>query len=186
MNPGYVNKAIAALSLVMLASSVTFAQPYPHYDEESLELTVPAIDYNGQSAHFQDATLELGSDNLWQLKDVYEARLNDSIEQVELIKTDTVPVQILLRISGVYYHGCARTGQIHIRFENNQFSVSSFYENNLWVKTPETVLCTANVTDFSFVHPLPVYGLQAGTYEYNVNGKFSGSFTLDTHNVFNP
>lgn len=39
---------------------------------------------------------------------------------------------------------------------------------------------------FRKVIPLPVYGLRAGTYDWILNGEFSGSFTLAADNVFAP
>ena len=45
------------------------------------------------------------------------------------------------------------------------------------------MLCTQAVRPFTEVIPLSVYGLEAGTYTYEVNGEFSGQFTLQQDNV---
>lgn len=170
-------------SLAALACTAALAE-LPVYDEENSVLTIPAIDLPGKPGAFQNAELELNSNNLWELKNVVEAKLNDSIAKVELVQTNTFPVQVFLRISGEYTHGCARTGQTHAAWDGSKLVINSYYENNEWVVNPETVLCTAEVTPFSFVYQVPAYGAPAGKYDYVVNGKFTGSITLTKNNVY--
>jgi hypothetical protein len=175
---------IPALTLSFSALGTTVVADVPVYSEDDSTLTIPAIDLPGKPGAFQDAELELGSNNLWKLNDVIEAKLNESIQKVELVQTTTVPVQAFLKISGEYMHGCARTGQTHAAWDGTKLVVSSYYENNAWVRSPETTLCLAVVTPFSFVYPLPVYGLPAGEYPYEVNGEFNGTVTLTQSNVY--
>lgn len=173
-----------ALTIAPLFTATALAAELPVYSEEDSRLTIPAIDFPGKPGAFQDAELELGSNNLWQLNDVVEAKRNNSISSVELIQTSSFPVQVFLKIGGEYSHGCARTGQTHVGFDGNKLLINSYYENNLWVVSPEVVLCAAVMTPFSFVYPLPVYGLPAGEYQYDLNGEFTGSFTLTQNNVY--
>jgi hypothetical protein len=165
-------------------STVMPAIKLPVYSEENSTLSIPAIDMPGKPGAFQDAELALGSNNLWQLNEAIEAKRNESITSVELIQTSSFPVQVFLKISGKYSHGCARTGQTHVAFDGKKLLINSYYENNLWVVSPEVVLCAAVITPFSFVYPLPVYGLDAGEYQYDLNGEFTGSFTLTQNNMY--
>jgi len=175
---------IPALTLSFSALGSTVIAEVPIYSEEDSILTIPAIDLPGKPGAFQDVELELGSNNLWQLNDVIEAKRNESIQKVELVQTSTFPVQAFLKISGEYMHGCARTGQTHAAWDGSKLVISSYYENNEWVRNPEKTLCLAAITSFSFVYPLPVYGLPAGEYRYEVNGEFSGSVKLTQSNVY--
>lgn len=173
-----------SVSIAVIFSAALYADQHPTYSEQDATLLLPSINLNGKPGHFQEAELELIQDNLWQLRDVKEGKLNQDIKSVELVKTDSFPAQVFLKVSGEFTHGCAREGQVLAQVVDNVFVVSAFYENNIWTETPEVVLCAAVMQPFSFVYPLDVYGLPAGDYEYELNGEFSGTFTLSRNNVY--
>lgn len=156
----------------------------PSYSPENAVLMLPSIDLNNQPGYYQLAELKLVQDNLWQLLDVKEGKRNENITRVELIQTDSFPAQVLLKITGEFTHGCAAVGQTLHKRTDNIFVVSSYYQNNIWTETPEVVLCAQVMQPFSYVYPLPVYGLAAGDYDYEVNGEFSGVFTLTRNNRY--
>lgn len=181
-----MNTKISALSISigLFFSAALHADQHPTYSEEDATLVLPSINLNGKPGHFQQAQLELIQDNLWKLRDVKEGKLNQEIDRVELIRTDSFPVQVFLRVSGEFTHGCAQEGLVQSQMIDNTFVVGAYYENNIWTETPEIVLCAAVMQPFSFVYPLDVYGLPAGEYRYELNGEFSGSFTLSKNNVY--
>lgn len=166
---------------LLFATAVT-ADQHPNYQPEQGTLLIPSIDLDGIPGYYQQAELELIQDNHWQLKAVKQGKLNEDIHKVELIKSDSFPAQVFLKVSGEFTHSCARHGQVYNRLNGNTFTVNAYYENNIWTETPEVVLCAAVMQPFSFVYPLPVYGLPAGEYHYQLNGKFSGTFTLSRDN----
>ncbi|MDO9521580.1 MAG: hypothetical protein Q7L19_15340 [Pseudohongiella sp.] len=172
------------IGIGLLFSAALNADQHPVYSEEEATLVLPSISLDSSPGHFQEAELELLQDNLWQLRDAREGKLNEDIQNVELITTDSFPLQAFLRISGEFMHGCARKGQVQSQIVNNKIIVNAYYENNLWTKSPEIVLCTLATESFTFVYPLPVYGLPAGDYTYELNNTFSGSFTLSQSNVY--
>jgi hypothetical protein len=175
--------ALMASTGVMFSAALC-ADQHPTYSEDDATLVLPSITLNNKPGHFQEAELELIQDNLWLLRGVKEGKLNQDIKSVELIRTDSFPVQVFLKVTGEFTHGCAREGQVQSQLIDNTFVVNAYYENNIWTETPEIVLCAAVITPFSFVYPLKVYGLDAGDYEYELNSKFSGSFTLTENNVY--
>lgn len=172
------------LSISLLSATTVMADQTPVYDEESATLVIPSIHLDGIPGYYQQAELELLQDNQWQLRSVKEGKRNQDISRVELVITDSFPVQVFLEVSGTFTHGCARHGQVQHLLADNTFVVNAYYQNNVWTETPEIVLCTAIMQPFSFVYPLQVYGLPAGEYHYRVNDRFSGTFTLDKNNVY--
>jgi hypothetical protein len=57
-----------------------------------------------------------------------------------------------------------------------------YYKNDAWLTSPDQVVCTLAIVNFSRVIPLQTYGLTVGTYQYELNNKFSGMFSLQADN----
>lgn len=83
-----------------------------------------------------------------------------------------------MKVKGSFGSPCQKVGRISHRFKDNRFDVLITTVST----TPDVALCATVVTPFETVIPLPVYGLAAGTYNYIVNGKMTGSFELKSDN----
>lgn len=147
-------------------------------------LNVPSIDVTEQVAQYQNVSFKLMPDGVWQLvtyDELNNSKLSEApIDKVEVISTNTFPAQVFLKVTGGYNSNCGTLGPIVQRFINNRFEITI---NSVYANYPKPInfLCV-NGTPFIKTIPLPVYGLLAGSYAYNVNGQ-SGSFTLSADNV---
>ncbi len=144
-------------------------------------LTIPSVDYTGIPGFYQKARIEyLPQTQTWKLAAYVKGVPIPEVNNVELIKTQDVPVQVFLKVSGYLANGCSQVGSTGMAFTNNKFDVYLYYKDeNI---PPPGILCTQSLVPFSKTIPLPVYSLLAGTYTYNFNGKFSGGFTLVVDN----
>lgn len=176
----YENLCFAVL-LVFAGSS--FASENPVYSDSAARLTINAVDSGNVPGIFQDVVIEHAQDDLWRLVSMREGKLMPHIDTVEVVKSGTVPMQIFLKISGAFPHGCGQIGEISQRQTDKKFVVSVYFKNDLWLQNPLEVACTLAIRPFSHVIPLQAYGLAAGQYEYVLNEKFSGVFSLDANNV---
>lgn len=140
-------------------------------------LTIPEIDSAEKAGEFQEVILQFTDQGELVLQDYKNGVQVQVIENVELIKTESFPVQVLLRVTG-YISVCLELGQISTRVLNNKFEVILYYLNNARLLTPGGFGCVAAVNFFTEIIPLPVYALAAGEYEYDVNGDFTGIFSL--------
>lgn len=159
---------------------------YPNYSNGLL--TIPRVDTQEQPGQFQDARLQFDPQTgSWRLLD-FKARTQKSFREfstdnVELIMTDTPPIQVFLKIRTFTANGCETLGQVNQRLVGNRFEVSLSFFDPL---ENEPVACTQALVPFATVVPLQVYGLNAGTYEYSVNGDLIGLFTLVQDNLLQP
>ncbi|TFH72417.1 hypothetical protein E3V39_12630 [Gammaproteobacteria bacterium LSUCC0112] len=176
----YENVCFVAL-LIFAGSS--FASENPLYSDASSRLTIRAVDAGNKPGIFQDVVIEHAKDDLWRLVGMREGVLLPHIDTVELVKTSNVPVQVFLKISGQFPHGCGAIGEISQKKTDNTFVISVYFKNDLWLQNPLDVACTLAIRPFSHIIPLPAYGLPAGNYEYRLNEKFSGVFSLNADNV---
>jgi hypothetical protein len=176
----YENLCFAVL-LVFAGSS--FASENPLYSDASSRLTIKAVDTSDKPGIFQDVVIEHAQDDLWRLVGMREGVLLPHIDTVELITTNNIPVQVFLKISGQFPHGCGAIGEISQKKTDNKFVISVYFKNDLWLQNPLEVACTLAIRPFSHIIPVPAYGLPAGNYEYILNGKFSGVFSLNTDNA---
>lgn len=149
----------------------------PHYNNESLK--VPVVDADTQPALFQDGEFVFdASINAWRLVTFRVTPVIEKlIKNVELIKTDSNPAQVFLKISAPDI-ACNTPGRIGMRKTGNRFDVSAGFTS-----PPPGTACAAVVVPFEVTVPLPVFGLPAGIYEYNVNSEFVGSFELTEDNT---
>jgi len=149
----------------------------PHYNNESLK--VPVVDADAQPGLFQDGEFVFdASINAWRLISFRITPIIEGlIKNVELFKTDTKPVQVFLKISSPNIF-CNESGKIGLRKTGNRFDISAGFTS-----PPPNTVCALGVIPFEEMVPLPVFGLEPGTYEYNVNGEFNGSFDLTEDNT---
>lgn len=150
----------------------------PHYSNESLK--IPVVDTDAQPSLFQDGEFVFDATvNAWRLINFRVVPVIEGlIKNVELITTDANPVQVFLRISSPNI-ACNVRGKIGLRKVGNQFNVSAGF-----TPPPPNTVCAMGIIPFEETVQLPVFGLPVGTYEYNVNGEFFGSFELTEDNVF--
>lgn len=89
-------------------------------------------------------------------------------------------MQVFLKISGMNHAGCSEVGSANTSMLGNKFKVFLYYDPK---SIPAAdVACLGWVRPFTKTVPLPVYSLQLGRYEYEVNGIFRGEFTLAVDN----
>jgi hypothetical protein len=177
----YLYESLCFVVLLMFAGSA-FASENPLYSANTSRLTINAVDAENQPGIFQDVVIEFARDDLWRLVHMREGVLLPHIEQVELVQTSSHPVQVFLRIKGAFPSGCGAIGEISQRQVGNKFTVSVYYKNDAWLTRPGQVACTLAVVNFSRVIPLQTYGLAAGIYQYVLNNRFSGIFSLQADN----
>ena len=168
------------LTALFLASTTSWAEDRPFY--ENGVLTLPSVDSPDGASTYQDAEFAYHPQTGWTLRTALtlggaglaEAR----VTAVELIRTDTFPVQVLLRASGPDRVHCSMEYRAATRRDGNHFivQISQPY------LTGTSYGCTADVRNFKKSVPLPVYGLPAGSYTYDLNG-YTGGFELTEENA---
>ncbi|MDD2816558.1 MAG: hypothetical protein PHP00_12635 [Thiotrichaceae bacterium] len=143
------------------------ADEYPTYQNGTL--TIPRIDTADQSGKFQDVKLSLTEQGDWRLVDVKIPLGGPYVDTVQTVVTDTFPFQVFLKVNGFFTDGCTYLGRIAQRMKAKRFEVVMYAQND---NKPPEYSCTANAPQFEKIIPLPVYGLNAGTYEYSLGGVF--------------
>ena len=169
-----------------ISSSQIFADENPKFENNIL--TIPFVDSSDYPGKYRDVIFELTQQNTWQLKD-YQYSLNNgqavAIEQADLVVTNTLPVQAFLKVSGGYTDCEPPLVSQRLLGKNFEVSISSHYSLN--------GACPAVMTPFENTIVLPIYGLSAGTYTYEINSgsllnemaitSLTGSFDLTVENV---
>ncbi len=195
----FLSVMLISLAAVGTVFGDDLAGDYPSYQDGIL--TIPRVDTSGQAGTFQDVKIQLTEQGDWRLTDFKavgrvvgtSVLIRPIADTVETIVTDTFPVQVFLKVKGVFTNGCTEMGKIPQRLKDNRFEVVMYAERH----NPEDT-CTANVVDFEKIIPLSVYGLSAGTYEYSLSGvrifgtagegtlpkTFTGTFSLAKDNKF--
>ncbi len=166
--------------IFLLQTSLSFSSDTPTFQDGLL--IIPTTNTPSQVGQYQDITFEFTAQSGWKLLDFKEIGtqglgLEAMIEAVELVKTDVIPVQVLLRVTGYFSNGCPSIGQINHRLEDNQFEIAITSNG-----PTELVACTAAIVPFRKTISLPVYGLSADTYTYSINGGNNGTFELVVDN----
>lgn len=151
------------------------------------KLTIPRVDTEAQSGNYQNVELQFDdSTNSWKLLKFTETKIVPGPatyeEKVEVITVNSFPVQVFLKVSGKFAHGCAYFQQINQTVKNNAFEITLHVGPNPF---PPNIACTQSLAPYEKIIPLEVYGLSAGIYQYNVNGEHTGSFTLARDNILN-
>lgn len=166
------------LFMSSIAASTSFADESPSYFDGKLHL--PTVNADGKPGFFQEVVIEAAGDNLWRVSELYEGIPIRRINQVELIESNSTPVQVFLKISGTI-SGCERFGSVSAILIGNTFNVVAYYKVDK--SRPGEVACAQFESPYSETIPIPVYGLNAGVYLYNLNDQFTGTFTLITNNT---
>ena len=120
---------------------------------------------------------KLTEEGEWQLLHFLPKQELQHIDKVEIIKTDSVPVQVFLRVTGNFTSGCQEMGQISSRLLGKRFDIWMYSTQDKKFSTSE-LACTVSFSSFTHIIPLPVYSLKKGEYEYSVNGHHTGTFNL--------
>ncbi len=112
--------------IIFLPKNVAFSADTPSFQENVL--TIPTINTPEQTGQFQDATFELTPQGTWQLLDFKQIGtqglgMEGVVDKVEIITTDSFPVQVLLRVTGYFSNGCPSIGQINHHLKDNHFDV---------------------------------------------------------------
>ena len=116
---------ISILFPISLASAEDFeADNYPIY--QGGQLIIPRVDTPNQAGSFQDAIFQFDERvNAWKLLSIRETIVTDTdeplINKVETTITDSFPVQVFLKIDGVFFSGCAQLGQVSQQLKDNKW-----------------------------------------------------------------
>ncbi|WAK02499.1 hypothetical protein [Methylobacter sp. YRD-M1] len=179
------DQMISVSSVSSVSAENSPAGNYPIYQDGIL--TIPRVDTPEQPGNYLDATFKQIGQNLWELqkyKTANEYPLEKApIGQAKLVVTDSFPVQVFLNIQGTFTSGCGDLGQINQRLVGSRFEVTVHAE---FPDLPSgSFACTANIRYFEKNIPLAVYDLNAGNYEYSINGgDYTGTFTLAKDNRY--
>jgi hypothetical protein len=152
-------------------------------------LRVPLVDTLNAAGQYQEVLFKTARPDdvsTWQLLSVEQANPL-ALDEVRVVVTDEVPAQAFLRVKGAV-GGCGGLdgiGKIAIKTRANDFSVFVYHPAvAVDPSTAPSFGCLAVTWPFIKSIPLPVYGLDAGTYTYSVNGEHNGEFTLFEDNRF--
>jgi len=172
--------AIALLLINPAFSENSTPSDYPVYKDG--KLTIPRVDTDAQTGNYQKVEFQFdNSTNSWKLINYIETKVSPEStayqEKVEVIIVDSSPLQVFLKING-YLGSCNFFQQINQKLKGSKFEVVLHVGPNPF---PPDIVCTANAVFFEKIIPLQVYGLPAGTYEYQV-GEHTGSFSLNKDN----
>lgn len=184
-------------SLLLISTTQLFAQERPigllgeqHPFYSSGNLHIPRIDTHNQPGLYQDAMLQFDpAIDAWRLESVVTVPITDDrIKQVEVIVTESLPAQVYLQMSGEFSFSCRghrysiserRTAEPGSGPTNEKFEVAVAFDDH----SADETLCTIKDNLSFIIHPLQVYGLVAGTYEYVINGTHTGTFELKSDNI---
>lgn len=165
--------------VLMLRAGYSLADN-PYYGNGLLVL--PVVDELGGVGTYQDVRFSYSEEGGWRL-DSYEILGSQGLKaapvsDVEVIVTNESPAQVLLRASGEFGNGCyIDLRPATYRRSGRHFDVVLSYEYNY---VPGTA-CLAAAVHYKKTVPLPVYGLPAGDYTYDING-LTGTFELSSDN----
>ncbi|HBN15684.1 MAG: hypothetical protein CMQ46_11940 [Gammaproteobacteria bacterium] len=159
-------------SLLTLALLVPAVYANPTFDGHTLH--IPFIDTKDQAGVYQSIEMQPVDSNLWRLVQVDEGVLHQGLQTVEVLKTDTAPVQVFLIISGMHSSSCDEIGNVASRYD----AATSTLVVNLYYQPFGEGACTGVFRPFEHVMALPVFGVLAGEYKVLVNGTYEAPFEL--------
>jgi hypothetical protein len=144
-------------------------------------LLLPSVDSPERGGEYQNVKFKLTQEGEWQLLDFLIPKELQQIDKVEVIKTDSFPIQVFLRVVGNFTSGCQEMGQINYQLLGNKFEVWMY--SNVGEKfSSGEFACTQGFVPFTHIILLPIYSLNKGEYEYSVNGRYTGTFGLAKDN----
>jgi len=186
--------------------SAVSQEEYPSYKDGIL--VIPRVDIAERVGLFQDGKFTF-TNGVWQLVDFKVAEtqtlLSPVIKSVEVITTDSFPVQVFLKVRGELSYCSLNNsiGKTPQRLTGNLFEITIHEING------NRYACDGDGGEYypryETVIPLYVYGLKAGIYQYTLNGgralnpscgipcsvtnyyvptAFTGTFELKKNNVF--
>jgi hypothetical protein len=170
---------------VITNPSVSVVLDHPYFQNGLLD--IPIVDTPDQAGLFQDGLFQYDAQiDAWRLLKFNTHPVRQGlIQNVEIIITDTFPVQVFLKVSSPDI-ACNTPGRISKRFYDlSDFSATAVSSFNIiidFIPPPPDAICAAVVVPYEKIVPLQVYGLPAGTYEYIVNGEHTGTFDLTNDN----
>ena len=185
------NRILKAVFIVSLLSMVTLSG-YADFSAKATDnnptfqngiLSLPSVDSLERGGQYQNVKFKLTEQGEWQLLDFVITKELEYLDQVEIIKTDSFPIQIFLKVTGNFTSGCQEMGQISYRFLEQRFDIW-MYPSLDEKFPPSEFACTAGFVPFTHIIPLPVYALDKGEYKYSVNGRYTGTFSLAEDNKF--
>jgi len=140
-------------------------------------LLLPLVNSPEKGGKYQDVKFKLTEQGEWQLLDFVIPQELQYLDKVEIIKTDSFPIQVFLKVIGNFANGCEEMGQISHRLLDNKFNVWMYSTQEEKFSTGEFA-CTQGLVPFTHIISLPVYALNKGEYEYSINGLHIGAFEL--------
>lgn len=179
------NKLVLLLIIALLSTQHVMARnnndyTAPYYGNG--ELTIPRIDTTEQTGRYQSAKFRITDQGTWELLsfETFPASQGVNIESVEAIVTNSMPVQVFLKIRANFTTGCDY-GQINQKLiDGKQFDVTVYPDT---LQTAAEIDCAEFLFNPERIVPLSVFGLSAGTYGYSVNGEHVGQFALAEDNT---
>lgn len=153
----------------------------PTYFKELEVLGIPHVGLPGVDGKYQNVIFSKMENGYWDLVELKEKEQNDSlllIESVEVIVTNSSPIQVLLLVKGEVNFECSEVGRIVQSLDGILFNISIFTTANM----ENLEACENTSTSFKRIIPLNVYGLEAGEYFFNINGH-TGRFEFTDENV---
>jgi hypothetical protein len=146
--------------------------PAPSFDGEIL--TIPFVRQPEKEGSYQQIRLKEGEDGLWDLQEVKEISYIRHIEQVSIVRTEDLPQQVLLKIDG-RFNGCHSLGRA-VKYLDE---VTGILHVDVYNKSPDPGpedMCSAVITQYEILEPLPVNGMTNGIQQVIVNNRFETSF----------
>lgn len=172
-------------------SETGLTEKTPFFDGE--RLNIPIVNTSTNLIGYKDVEFKRTEQGLWELLEYKENVALGALplQNVELIATDTFPIQVYLKISGEFGSGCGSVGHVTHSIIDNAYNVSIYssylgefkFDGEGRIIEEEPLGCTQALVPFEKTIPLSVYSLPAGEYTYNVNDRFTGTFNLEQDNV---
>ena len=160
-----VAKILIPALMLVFSQQVTIAEENVTFNNHVLH--IPSVDTTEQLGRFQNVVFVPTEDGTWKLLEYIDKQKFTYINNARLFVTNSFPIQVFLDISG-HFTGCGGLGIINQRLVGKQFEVTV---NEAIINEPAEIACTADLKPFTTTVVLPVYGLEAGTYSYIVNGR---------------
>lgn len=175
-----MNLIIPSLTTLFVCAVLTSSAEEISLFENNV-LFVPLVDSAIGAGSLQDVMVELSDTGELHLRGFREGQRVRFIEGVEIIQSEGFPVQVFLRVNALLTSGCEKPGRITRRVKESSIEVLMYLLNDPAIFDPD-ITCPAEVTPFTEIIQLPVYGLDIGEYNISVNGQAFGSFALSTSN----
>jgi len=157
-------KNLLALSLFAALASQANAAPAV-YQDQVLTISEAVVIRDNGSTYFKNARFEPNANGTWRFVDATQRPLV-GIEEVTVVSSATVPPTVEVTVEGYKSVPCVELEPLGMSRTNDTFHVV----------IAETVMgpaesCIAMIEPFTHSFELDTFGLEAGVYKLNVNGK---------------